>query len=134
MGGMAGGVRPGGLAGGPALHGEVIVPNSDGTFTTVLVQRGEVTAVSATSVTVKSADGFTQAYSVAADSQIRVDGRVGAIGDVRAGDAVGVRATKSGSTVTVDNLVAGDAAGKFGGGPGLGFTSGPAATTTTPAA
>ena len=134
MGGMAGGVRPGALAGGSALHGEVIVPNSDGTFTTVLVQRGEVTAVSATSVTVKSADGFTQAYAVAADSQIRVDGRVGAIGDVQAGDAVGVRATKSGSIVTVDNLVAGDAAGMFGGGPWIGFTAGTATSTTTRAA
>ena len=74
MGGMAGGVRPGALTGGPALHGEVIVPNSDGTFTTVLVQRGEVTAVSATSITVKSADGFTQEYAVTADSKIRVAG------------------------------------------------------------
>ncbi len=130
---MAGGMRPGALAGGPALHGEVIVPNSDGTFTTVLVQRGEVTAVSATSITVKSADGFTQEYAVTADSKIRVAGGGGAIGDVKAGDAVGVRATKSGSTVTVDNLVAGDAARMRRRRPGMGFTAGAATTTTATA-
>ncbi len=133
MGGMPGGMRPGALTGGPALHGEVIVPNSDGTFTTLVVQRGEVTAVSATSITVKSADGFTQEYAVTADSKIRVAGGGGAIGDVKVGDAVGVRATKSGSTVTVDNLVAGDAARMVGGGPGMGFTAGAATTTTATA-
>jgi hypothetical protein len=134
MGGMAGGVRPGALVGGPALHGEVIVPDGDGTFTTVLVQRGEVTAVSATSITVKSADGFTQEYAVTADSTIRVAGGGDSIGDVKTGDAVGVRAAKSGSAVTLDYLVAGDAARMPGGGPMMGFTAGAAAATTAPAA
>jgi hypothetical protein len=40
------------------LHGEAVVQTEDGTKT-VVVQRGTVTAIDATSVTVKSADGFT---------------------------------------------------------------------------
>lgn len=44
------------------LHGEAVVQKKDGTVVTVVVQRGEVTAISADSVTVKSADGFTQTW------------------------------------------------------------------------
>src|SRR4029450_447591 len=40
------------------LHGEAVVQTKEGTKT-VLVQRGEITAVDGDSVTVKSADGFT---------------------------------------------------------------------------
>lgn len=94
--------------GGPAVHGELVVETEDGVFATVLVQRGEVTAVSATSITVKSADGFSKTYAVGADSEIHVDGADAAIGDVEVGDTVGVRATVSGSTATVDHLMAGD--------------------------
>ena len=43
------------------LHGEVVVQTGDGTKT-VLVQRGTVTAVDATSMTVASTDGYTLAW------------------------------------------------------------------------
>jgi hypothetical protein len=49
-----------------ALHGELVVPKAGGGFETVLVQRGRVTAVSAASISVKSADGFTATYDVTA--------------------------------------------------------------------
>jgi hypothetical protein len=60
-GGQAGG-PPGGQSGGPgglmnALHGEYVVSEDDGTYATQLMQNGEVTAISATSVTAKSDDG-----------------------------------------------------------------------------
>ena len=42
----------------------------DGTFETLLTQQGTVDAVSETSVTVKSEDGFTQSYAVNAETKI----------------------------------------------------------------
>ena len=45
-----------------ALHGEAVVKTDDGTKT-VVVQRGTVTAIDATSVTVKSTDGFTLTWT-----------------------------------------------------------------------
>jgi hypothetical protein len=44
------------------LHGEIVVRTVDGTRT-VLVQRGEVTAISSTGLTVASTDGFTQTWT-----------------------------------------------------------------------
>ena len=66
--------RPGGFGfgfGGPfgAVHGQFVVPRSGGGYQTIDTQRGSVTAVSATSITVKSADGsyeLTAHISIAA--------------------------------------------------------------------
>jgi hypothetical protein len=59
--GAAGGKRKHRLVrfmfGKSTLHGEAVVKTDDGTKT-VVVQRGVVTAIDATSVTVKSSDGF----------------------------------------------------------------------------
>ena len=50
------------LLGRNVLHGEAVVRTKEGDVT-VVVQRGEVTAISSGSVTVKSSDGFTLAWS-----------------------------------------------------------------------
>ena len=52
------------------LHGEGVVKNPDGTFQTILEQRGTVESVSSTAITVKSEDGFSQAYAVNGDTRI----------------------------------------------------------------
>lgn len=56
----------GGLLGrlGSVQHGEVTVTGSDGKPVTLTVQRGVVTAASATSLSVRSDDGFSQTYAV----------------------------------------------------------------------
>lgn len=103
------GKGPGGRHGGPggfglmgprgALHGELVVPQRDGTGTqTVVVQTGEVTAVSAKSLSLKSTDGYTATYVIT--STTRVGARSGAITSLKKGDTVSVLATKSGSTLT----------------------------------
>jgi hypothetical protein len=51
----------GSLLGGTALHGTVTM-TVNGALQTLMFQRGEVTAVSATSITLKSSDGFTGTY------------------------------------------------------------------------
>ena len=51
----------GGLLGGGALHGNVTA-TVNGAAKALVFQRGEVTAVSATSITLKSSDGFVGTY------------------------------------------------------------------------
>lgn len=90
-----------GLAGG-AIHGQLTVPKSGGGYQTVDVQDGTVTAVSATSVTVKSADGYAATYTVTSNTV--VDAEAAGIGSVKKGDTVFVTATVSGSTATAASV------------------------------
>ncbi len=68
--------------------------------------RGTVSAVSPTSITVKSTDGFTQTYAVASSTKVgeRENGKgsakKGVIGDVKVTDHVLVTGTKDGSALT----------------------------------
>ncbi len=101
--GFAGG--PFGFAGGPfgAIHGQFVVPKPGGGYQTVDTQRGSVTAVSATSITVKSSDGFTKTYRVT--SSTIVAARRDGIASVKTGHQVTVMATVSGSTATAVGIV-----------------------------
>jgi hypothetical protein len=51
----------GGVLGGSALHGNV-TSTVNGSVQALVFQRGQVTAVSATSITIKSTDGFVGTY------------------------------------------------------------------------
>lgn len=51
-------------------HGEHVVKNADGSFQTILEQRGTVEAVSGASITVRSDDGFSQAYTVNGETKV----------------------------------------------------------------
>ena len=100
--------RPGGFGlgfGGPfgAVHGQFVVPKSGGGYQTIDTQRGAVTAVSATSITVKSADGFVKTYQVV--SSTNVDAQRDGISTVKAGHQVAVTATVSGSTDTASSIL-----------------------------
>ncbi|HVV23569.1 MAG TPA: hypothetical protein VHF06_29300 [Pseudonocardiaceae bacterium] len=88
---------------GRVEHGEVTVGTKHGDRV-VDVQRGQVTAVSATSVTVRSGDGFTATYAVNSTSKIRADKKQAAISSVHDGDQVAVVALRSGGTATVRGL------------------------------
>lgn len=83
------------------LHSEGVIEQADGTYITVRMQQGEVTAVSATSITVKSADGYTSTYVINGDTELERDRAEGA---PQVGDTVHVRATVSGSTATADDI------------------------------
>jgi hypothetical protein len=100
--------RPGGFGlgfGGPfgAVHGQFVVPKSGGGYQTIDTQRGAVTAVSATSITVKSADGFVKTYQVV--SSTNVDAQRDGIATIKTGQQVAVTATVSGSTVTASSIL-----------------------------
>ncbi len=105
--GAADGTRDGrhgkGMRGGlhGALHGELTVPQADGTGTEViLVQRGAVTAVSSTSLSVKSTDGFTSTYKVSSSTRVRAGGG-DTISAVKVGAQVHVVSTKDKAALMV---------------------------------
>jgi hypothetical protein len=86
------------------LHGEVVVQTKDGTKT-LLVQRGEVTAINGTTMTVKSTDGYTQTWKFG--DQIRVFERRNTVQpkDIAVGTQLGVAGTKDGDTSTAKLIV-----------------------------
>ncbi len=95
---------PGG--GGQLLHGTEVV--QQGTkVVTIEEQAGKVTAVSATSITVKSTDGYTETYVVGSTTQIGKKGSLAKISAVAVGDTVRIEGLKSGSTVTASHVMDG---------------------------
>jgi hypothetical protein len=123
--GGAGGFGGGRFAGGPggaafglanALHGDFVV-SVNGAYVTDRLQTGTVTAVSATDITLKSTDGYTQSYTI--NSGTTVDNGANAIGDVAKGNTVTVIAALSGSNATantIEDTTLGGGARGFGGG------------------
>jgi len=93
-----------GAAGGlmTALHGTYVVSDGNGGYTTQLTQTGTVSAVSASSITVKSADGYTKKYVIS--SSTAVDNGDDAIADVAAGHTVQVVASSAGDKVTATTI------------------------------
>ena len=91
---------PGGMFG--AVHGQVTLAKPGGGYQTMDMQRGKVTAVSTNSITVRSSDGFTASYAVAASTV--VDAQRDGIGSVKVGNQVVVLATVSGSKATATSI------------------------------
>ena len=79
-----------GFGPGGGIHGEFTVPAPNGGYETLATQIGEVTAVSPTSIKVKSEDGFERTYAVD-DGTVVTAGRDG-IANVKQGDSVHVLA------------------------------------------
>ena len=101
-GGPPGWGGPGG-PGGPGgfqrtLHGQNVVSDGEGGFSTELTQTGDVTAASDTSVTVRSQDGFSQVYVVNADTRKPPP-------PLQNGEQVSVRATQQGGVATATTLM-----------------------------
>jgi hypothetical protein len=102
LGGL-GGLGIGALGGGGVVHGTVTIRTSSG-YKTVDIQVGTVSSkAGSTSITVKSADGFTQAYNVT--SQTLVNSQAAGINSVAVGDQVSVEATVSNTGATATNIV-----------------------------
>lgn len=96
--GMPGGGFGGGMAAlREALHGDFVVSNGNGGYTTERLQTGDVTELSATSVTLTSKDGYKQTYTLNGSTQ--------KTGDVKQGDTnVTVVAKVDGQTATATSL------------------------------
>lgn len=97
---------PGGAATlSTALHGEFVTTGTSGNYVTEFLQKGKVTALSATSLTAQSADGFTKVYTIDSTTATGVTN----------GEEVTIIATTSGSTATATSITETSAAT---GGPG----------------
>src|SRR6266487_2947875 len=92
----------GGLGFFGAVHGQIVVPKPGGGYQTVDIQQGTVTAVSSTSITLKSADGFTKTYTVT--SSTLVNAQRSGIGSIKAGNKAVVFATQSGAVATASRI------------------------------
>jgi len=86
------------------VHGEFTVRTKDG-YVLADFQRGSVTAVGATSITVHSTDGFSASYAVNGGTSVRIDGGPGAVGSIKPGAKVLVVAEKTGQAVTARRIV-----------------------------
>ena len=86
-----------------AEHGSVTVRTKTGTEV-IDLQRGQVTAVSPTSISVRSQDGFSATYVVTSTTKVRKTGQQSAIGNVADGDSVVIEAVHSGTTDTAQHI------------------------------
>jgi hypothetical protein len=133
-GGPAGDLRgpggPGGFGGAGSIHGEFVRPNGTG-YQTVDTQIGVVQpGVSATSIEVKSADGFDKKYTVTTNTVVN-SGRDG-IGTVKAGDTVQIQAVVTGNTAEASSIVDRTTLGDIQGHWNPGRPAPAAPSTTTP--
>jgi hypothetical protein len=86
------------------LHGEVVVRTKDGNRT-VVVQRGTVTAITDTSVTVKSTDGFTLTWTYGDKLRVVEHRATVQPKDVAVGAAVGIAGAKDGDKAVARLIV-----------------------------
>ncbi|MDT7728597.1 MAG: hypothetical protein QOI21_5173 [Actinomycetota bacterium] len=105
MGGAGGrqfGGTQGGAAGGEtsalrnALHGDFVVADGKGGYATERLQTGDVTAISATSISLTSKDGYAQVYTIDATTQ--------KTSEPKTGESVTVVAKVSGDTATATSV------------------------------
>ncbi|KZB85239.1 hypothetical protein [Amycolatopsis regifaucium] len=117
MGGPGGGrvmIGPGGGMPRDTLHGDFVVPDGKGGYHTERVQTGEITEISATSVSLTSKDGYKQVYTIDASTR--------KTGDPKTGETVTVTAKVSGQTATATTIgkAGQNQRGQTGGQPGQG--------------
>jgi hypothetical protein len=81
------------------LHGEFTLQTKAGakTFDTEI---GVITAVSPTSVTVKSSDGFTQTWTLDATTRVRADQKKGTVADLKTGETLRLVGPTTAGTAT----------------------------------
>ncbi len=99
--------RPGLNLARRALHATWVTRNGTSGFVTHDAIRGQVTAVSAGSITVKAADDVSQTYAVTGDTKVHLrgaKGQAGTIGQVKSGDRVIVLGTGTGSLTATQVL------------------------------
>jgi hypothetical protein len=81
-----------------SLHGEFVVADGSGGFSTRISQTGRITAISPDSVTARSEDGYSQTYLLPAA------GPVAATPPFALNDDVTIRATRTGPTASVTTI------------------------------
>jgi hypothetical protein len=131
---LGGGSRPGGpgVGGFGAVHGQFVVAKPGGGYQTIDTQRGSVTAVTGSSITVRSSGGFVTTYQV--PSTAHVNAQRAGISSIKTGNQVVVVATVTGSTATATSILDFSLLPRPHGGPGWPGFGGPGPASPAPAA
>ncbi len=75
------------------MHGQFVISDGHGGFSTELTQTGTVTDISSTSITARSDDGFTQTYVITTDTRMGHD-------PVQTGTTATIRAVEQNGSAT----------------------------------
>jgi len=87
------------------LHGEVAIQTKNNGTKTVVVQRGSITAVTATGVSVKSSDGFALTWTFGDKLRVVQDRRTVESSALKTGAEIGIAGVKDGDA-SVARLIA----------------------------
>ena len=90
--------RPGGRVGRDfvVLHTDGVGMKADGSTVEFRTQKGLITAVSATSITLKSPGNYVQTYKIDGDTKVREKRQPSTVGDLKTGEMANIHAVKSG--------------------------------------
>jgi hypothetical protein len=99
--------------GGNVLHGEVTAQTRDG-VKTLVVARGEVTALSGSGVTVKSSDGVSTSFRIDGDTRYGFRNEPAQQAALEVGDTALVTGEKSGDSAVARRVVSGELAERAG--------------------
>jgi hypothetical protein len=103
------------------LHGEVTVQTNEG-VKTVVMARGEVTALSTDAITVKSSDGVETSFRIDGDTRFGFRNEPDPTAELKVGDDAFVAGEKSGDRAVARRVVSGELADRAGGKAGQGAT------------
>jgi hypothetical protein len=103
------------------LHGEVTVQTDDGVKTLVMA-RGEVTALSGDAITVKSSDGVETSFKLDGDTRYGFRNQPAPSAELKVGDDAFVTGEKSDDRAVARRVVSGELAQRGPSGPGKGPT------------
>ena len=101
--GNAAATRPGRLGAALArhvLHGEFTVQTKKGTRV-LDTELGTITSLTATSVTAKASDGYTQTWTLGSTTRVRAGGSKGSVSDLKVGQTVRLLGPAVDGTATV---------------------------------
>ena len=82
------------------VRADLTIVKRDGTTVLVHYERGEITAVSDTSITIKGRDGKGATFAVTKDTHVRANGHPAKISDLEVGDRAMVFGTSADGTYT----------------------------------
>jgi hypothetical protein len=103
------------------LHGEVTLQTDDG-VRTIVMARGEVSALSGDAITVKSSDGVETSFKIDGDTRFGFRNEPDPSAELKAGEDAFVAGEKSGDSVVAKRVVSGELADRAGGKAGQGAT------------
>jgi hypothetical protein len=89
------------------LHGEVTVQTQEG-VKTIVMARGEVTALSRDAITVKSSDGVETSFAIDGDTRYGFRNEPAPTAELKVGEAAFVAGEKSGDRAVAKRVVSGE--------------------------